>query len=148
MICTTKPAGRCLGAVLIALNLGSPAAAEIEDVGARLSIELNAAEPTAEGCMFSFLVVNGHPEPIENMILEAVLFDTDERVERLTLFDFGNLPSARPRVRQFVVPGVACGEFGSLLINGAQSCETSVGASPHCEDTLDLHSRIEIELIG
>jgi len=128
----------------------APAAGLAEDgVGPeRLVIELNAIEETEGGCALSFLVTNDLPNTIASMVLEAVLFDAGGQVERLTLFDFGTLPAGRPRVRQFVVPDASCEGFGSVLINGAQTCETGGAASGACEGALELRSRVGIDLIG
>ena len=94
----------------------------------------------------SFLIQNGHDSDIARAVYEAVLFDTEGRVDRMTLFDFGNLPAARPRVRQFLVPGLVCSDLGRLLINGAETCEA---ASPGaCTQDLHLRSRTEVEIIG
>ena len=136
-----------VAAILTALSFG-PAAAQDSTKEETLVIELNATQATGDGCAFSFLITNGLSAQIDSMILEAVLFDTAGQVERLTLFDFGSLPSERPRVRQFIVPGRACEAFGSVLINGAQSCEVDGVASDACESELELRSRAGIELIG
>jgi hypothetical protein len=125
-----------------------PVPAQIEAAEGRLVIELNAAETTAEGCSLSFLIVNGLPDPIDSLVVEAVLFDTAGQVERLTLFDFGALPVSRPRVRQFVLAGPGCEAIGAVLINGAETCETATGAPLACEDALKPRTRVAIDLIG
>ena len=82
--------------------LAGPAAAAAEaetDLGAHVTIELNAVAPVDAACRMSFLIQNGHASDIRQAVFEAVLFDDQGRVERLTLFDFGELPAARPRVR-------------------------------------------------
>ena len=77
------------------------------------------------------------------------LFETEAgRVERLTLFDFGTLPAARPRVRQFVVPDLACEALGRVLFNGAETCTGAGLAEGACEDGLLLSSRTAVELLG
>lgn len=116
--------------------------------GARVSVELNALEPVEDACRFSFMVQNGHGTDIDQAVYEAVLFDTDGRVDRLTLFDFGALPAARPRVRQFVVPGLACGDLGRLLINGADTCTGDGLPQDACTAGLMLSSRTDVEVLG
>ncbi|WP_306151305.1 hypothetical protein [Roseovarius sp. MMSF_3281] len=133
----------CLAACL----MGAPVLAQ-EDQGAYVSIELNAAQPVENGCRISFLVQNGHNLDIEQAVYEAVLFDTEGRVDRLTLFDFGALPSARPRVRQFVVPGLACPSLSRLLINGAETCAGDNVPDSACSTDLELRSRTDIEVLG
>jgi len=133
----------CLGAILLA----GPGEADTLQ-GAHLSIELNAVDPVDDACRISFLIQNGHPFDIEQAVYEAVLFDSEGRVDRLTLFDFGTLPAARPRVRQFVVPGLACESLGRLLINGVETCTGPEVTGAACTKDLELQSRTDVEIIG
>ncbi|MEB8385662.1 hypothetical protein OO012_00355 [Rhodobacteraceae bacterium KMM 6894] len=119
-----------------------------EAQGANVSIELNAVETLENGCRVSFLVQNGHVVDISKAVYEAVLFNTDGAVDRLTLFDFGALPATRPRVRQFVVPNLACSSFGRLLINGAETCTGANLPDNACTLNLDLRSRTDVEMLG
>lgn len=135
-------------AVILAACLSAAPALAQEAQGAHISIELNAVEPVEDACRISFLVRNGHGHDIGQAVYEAVLFDTQGRVDRLTLFDFGALPAARPRVRQFVVPGLACASLGSLLINGAETCAGDDLPAGACSDGLALHSRTDVEVLG
>ncbi|WP_116599090.1 hypothetical protein [Primorskyibacter marinus] len=131
----------------LACLCASPLAAQ-EDAAGKLTIELNSVEPEQDNCRMSFVILNGHDDDIKSAVFEAVLFDIDGRVDRLTLFDFGALPASRPRVRQFVVPQLACDQLARVLINGAQTCETDVARKDLCTKQLDLKSRIEIEVVG
>lgn len=133
----------CLAAVLT----GETGFAQV-DQGAHVSIEINALEPVDNACRISFLIQNGHGVDIEKAVYEAVLFDTEGRVDRLTLFDFGALPAARPRVRQFVVPGLACPSLGRLLINGAETCTGEGLPENACSRDLELQSRTDVEVLG
>lgn len=134
-------------AMALALLIGTAAGAQ-DSQGAHLSIELNALEPVEDACRISFLIQNGHPADIDSAVFEAVLFDAAGRVDRLTLFDFGALPAARPRVRQFVVPGLACPSLGRLLINGAQSCTGAGLPAEACVRGLELRSKTDVEVLG
>lgn len=136
-------AGLCLALCMV----HSPASAQ-DSQGAHVSIELNAVQQVEDACRISFVIQNGHGFDIEQAVYEAVLFDTDGRVERLTLFDFGALPAARPRVRQFVVPGLACASLGRLLINGAETCAGTDVPKDACGKDLGLRSRIDVEVLG
>lgn len=137
------PAVACLAACLLC---GAVAAQDVQ--GAHLSIELNALQPVDDACQISFLIQNGHDVDIDQAVFEAVLFDTEGRVDRLTLFDFGALPSARPRVRQFVVPGLACASLGRVLINGAETCSGDGVPQDACTKALDLRTRTDVEVLG
>jgi len=134
-------------AIFIA-SLALPALAEESDIGAALSVELNAAKPSEDGCTLSFVVINGHAARIDRLVFETVLFDAGGQVDRLTLFDFGALPPARPRVRQFSVPGIACDALSRILINGAATCEAPGLDASACEAGLIVQSRTDIEVQG
>lgn len=132
---------------LLALALAAPAAAQ-EEIGARLSIELNTLRQTEGGCEMSFVAINGHAEDVQSAVFEAVLFDTEGRVDRLTLLDFGALPAGRPRVRQFVLPDMSCEGLGQVLFNGATDCEAGELGPEACTQDLDLRTRTDVEVIG
>lgn len=135
-------------AVLTIVQSGAGCLAQ-ESQGSNVMIELNALEPVENACRITFLVQNGHDTEIDKAVYEAVLFDTQGRVDRLTLFDFGTMPPARPRVRQFVVPGLACTALGRLLINGAETCTGDGLPDDACTLNLDLRSRVETtEVMG
>lgn len=113
-----------------------------------LLVELNTAQTVDGACRLSFLIVNEHPSDIASVVYETVLFNADGSVNQLTLFDFGALPSNRPRVRQFEVPGVVCTDLGQLLINGASSCEAGELGNGLCASSLQISSQTEIEVLG
>jgi len=132
---------------LIAAMLGTPALAQEEASKPALMVELNTAQTTQGGCRLSFLIQNEHAAEI-SVVFETVLFTAEGGVNQLTLFDFGALPSNRPRVRQFDVPGVTCEGLGSILINGATSCEAGDLGPAICTDSLMLKTRTSIEMLG
>lgn len=132
---------------------GAPAMAETDAEttaapGAHLTVELNAVDPVESACRMSFLIRNGYDSDITQAVFEAVLFDAEGRVERLTLFDFGDLPSARPRVRQFLVPDLDCAALGEVLINGAETCTGEGLDETACATGLELRSRTDVEVLG
>lgn len=135
---------RAAAMILVAQSV----AAQESDIVGRLSIELNAAETVTDACKLSFLITNGMEVAIDKVVFETVLFDSDGQVERLTLFDFGTLPPARPRVRQFVIPQTTCAQLGRVLFNSASTCE-GAGLEPSlCESGLLPSSRTSIEVLG
>ena len=133
----------------LSLVIAAPlVAAQETDIKDQISVELNAVETTEDACKLTFMITNGLEALVDKIIYEAVLFDTEGQVDRLTLFDFGQLPAGRPRVRQFVVPGTQCDGLGQILINGASRCEAGGAASSLCIDGLMLNSRTDVEVIG
>ncbi|MFG6591794.1 hypothetical protein [Sulfitobacter sp. 1A12157] len=113
-----------------------------------LKVELNAADTTEANCKLTFLITNELSAPLDKAVYETVLFDREGTVNRLTLFDFGELPVGRPRVRQFVVPQTTCENLGRILFNGAQSCEGAGIEAGTCESALAPATRTEIEVLG
>ncbi|MFT6088510.1 hypothetical protein [Sulfitobacter sp.] len=124
------------------------ACAQQAGIDGHIAVELNAAETSADACTLSFMVTNGLQTPIEKAVYEVALFDKAGQVSRLTLFDFGTLPPARPRVRQFAVPQASCDTLGRVLFNGASTCEGDGIAPDVCETGLRPSSRTEIEVLG
>ncbi|MEL6206232.1 MAG: hypothetical protein AAFR47_13120 [Pseudomonadota bacterium] len=141
------PALTALAVFLATMGAVSPTVAQ-EAADGRLTIELNAMSTDEAACTIVFLLQNEGAAEIESVVYEAVLFDASGGVNRLTLFDFGTLPAARPRVRQFVIPELSCDDLGSVLINGAQTCTIGGAPSEFCEDSLGLRSRVDVKLIG
>lgn len=141
-----RPALTCL--ILGAAMPGMPALAQEAEIGKAVSVELNAVKAAENGCTLTFLIINGHDSQIEKAVYETVLFDAEGQVDRLTLFDFGALPPARPRVRQFTVPGLACEGLGRILFNGAATCEAPDLDPAACEAGLVTESRTDIEVQG
>ncbi|AVO39739.1 hypothetical protein C6Y53_10220 [Pukyongiella litopenaei] len=118
------------------------------DSGAGLRIELNAAEQRDDACLLTFVVENRQDGDIDRAVYETVLFDTEGRVDRLTLFNFADLPAGRVRVRQFAVPELSCASLGRVLINGVSSCEAGDTGADACDGALELDSRTAIEVLG
>jgi hypothetical protein len=135
------------GAMSLILMAGITEAQE-QDLGGRISVELNAVETIEGNCKLTFLVTSGLEVPIDQLVYEAVLFGTHGKVDRLTLFDFGSIPPARPRVRQFVVPQLECEQLGRVLFNGASVCEGEGVEADICEAGLLPSSRTNIEVVG
>ncbi|GAW34141.1 hypothetical protein RA2_01186 [Roseovarius sp. A-2] len=133
-----------------ALGLATPAAAqEPDDATATLAISLNSVSATRTGgCRLSFVIRNDLGADIESLVAEAVLFDGAGRVATMTLFDFGTLPEARPRVRQFDLAGRGCDGIGEVLVNGIGTCDGDGLTPAACLTGLRLSSETAIEVTG
>ena len=94
------------------------------------------------------MVRNELPATLEKFVLETVLFDVDGRVATMTLFDFGRLPTMRPRVRQFDMADLGCDSIGEVLVNGIGTCEGEGLAPETCLEGLRLSTRTDIEVTG
>lgn len=114
--------------------------------GAKLAVELNSTETLSSGCRLTFTAQNMTGTDLGSVVFETVLFGKDGAVIALSLFDFQDLPNAKPRVRQFDLAGQSCDGIGQLLINGIDTCE---GSTPEaCQSVLTLTSRIDVEVQG
>lgn len=124
-------------AILFALPLVA------QEMPAGLSIELNALDQVDGACRLVFVARNATDADIDALVLETVAFDAEGGVTGISLFDFATLPADLPRVRQFDLPGTACDEIGSLLVNGVQACEGGA-----CDAPLSVGSRTGVEFLG
>lgn len=137
---------RFLAILMVAWASG--AAADETDLSGKVAIELNTVSDGEGSCTLTFMVTNGHEVEIEQLVYETVLFDASGAVDRLTLFDFGALPVAKPRVRQFAVPDLTCRGLGRVLFNGLHTCK-AVGLEMRvCADGMIPSSRVDIEVLG
>lgn len=136
------------GAIACAMLFPVSVHAQETDIAGKIAVELNAAQTTGAACTLTFLITNGLSQAIDRVVYETVMFDTDGQVNRLTLFDFGALPVARPRVRQFAVPDTDCEGLGRVLFNGANACEGAGLADGACGTALVPTSRTDIEVLG
>ncbi len=119
-----------------------------EDATSRVLLELNAVQNVGEACRLTFVANNETGAAIEKAVFETVIFDTSGSVVSLSLFDFRDLPANRLRVRQFDLPGMVCENVGRALINGANSCIVEGSQSEICDQSLELRSRLDVELLG
>ncbi|WP_170414594.1 hypothetical protein [Ruegeria atlantica] len=129
------------------LGAGIAGAQETQKRGG-VSIELSSSEAKGEGCLLSFVAENAYEIDIEGAVYETVLFGAEGQVALLTLLDFAELPSGKPRVRQFQFNDMACDQISRVLINGVQECETQSDMADACMSGLTLKSRLETEVIG
>lgn len=106
-------------------------------------IELNRLVPSENGCAATFVIENPGEAEIETYLIEAVIFDSENRVDRLTLFDFGSLPAEMRRVREFMIPSLECDRIGAILINGVSECAP---AAAICDAPPRLTSRTGVGL--
>ncbi|MCV3274009.1 hypothetical protein [Roseobacter sinensis] len=119
----------------------------VAETDRHIGIELNATATDLQSCTLTFVVQNGLAERIEELVVETVLFAKDGAVDRLTLFNFGEVPAGRPRVRQFLVDGAACDELGQILFNGTERCAGATLTREICDTALRTSSRTTIEVL-
>ena len=147
---TCRTMGKPLALALVAFLAfeASSARAEGEANSPSVAVELNNAASTETGCLLTFVVRNTLATEVQSLVLETVMFDTSGQVNLLTLFDFGAIPPAVPRVRQFEVPALQCEALASVLVNGVQTCTGGEAEGADCRGALKTISKADVELIG
>lgn len=133
---------------VLSVVFAGPVFAQDPEVDSAVSVELNTVSDDGTGCTLTFVVTNAHAHAIDQLVFEAVLFDIEGAVNRLTLFDFGQLPAERPRVRQFAVQQISCGSIGRILFNGVHTCKAGALSPDQCEAGLQFSTRSDIEVLG
>lgn len=113
-----------------------------------ISIELNSINARDGVCELTFFLSNTTDTDINALVLETVLLTKEGGVDRLTLFDMREVPTGRPRVRQFNVPDLDCDALGQVLINGVATCDGSGLTPAMCSGAMTLSSRIDVEVLG
>ncbi|MEM9498761.1 MAG: hypothetical protein AAGA28_12640 [Pseudomonadota bacterium] len=137
-----------IAALAVCALPGAGLAQSAQSPPSQLFLELNAVQDVENACRLTFVARNGTGTDIEKAVFETVIFDKSGGVVRLSLFDFRDLPTDRPRVRQFDLSGMACTDVGQALINGANTCVVDGADSAVCQDSLSLGSRLDVELLG
>lgn len=116
---------RRLMAAVVAMSAATVAPVQAQDAPAAASsllLELNALEPTEQGCRMTFVVMNGLPAALETAGFEIALFNKEGQVDRLTILDFQNLPAGKTKVRRFDLNGTKCADISRILVNDATEC--------------------------
>lgn len=146
----TFPRSRLLAraaAVALALALSGPALAQ-DDMQKPLTLELNAAETTADGaCQLTLVVTNRMPTGLSRAAWQVAIFDASGAVKSLPVLDFGALPPEKTKVARFAIPGGGCDKVGRIVLNDVAHCAGADGSDQRaaCLAGLDARNRSEIE---
>lgn len=126
-----------LGLALVALT---PAAALAEGP---IRLDLNRLDPAEGACRLVLVAENPGPDSLDNLTLEAALFDRGGQVAMLTLLDMQDLPAGRMRVRSFDLAGLDCADLGRVLVNDTRCDPQGVAA---CGMDLALSAQVDVEM--
>ncbi|MEM6711370.1 MAG: hypothetical protein AAF590_03720 [Pseudomonadota bacterium] len=137
-------------AAFLGLTLALPPtpAASQEIERPTLTIELNTVRQVDSACRLVFLTSNDLRYDLTAVAFETVLINRDGLVDRLTVFDFQDLPKDRQRVRQFDLADTDCTVLGQVLINGAVTCNSDDTQTDDCIDKLIVSTRTDVEISG
>lgn len=127
----------------------APATAAAEDASqkATIDIQLNAAQPSGEGCRVSFVLRNRLQQRIEDLTFEVVLFDASGSVAEFLLLKAGSLPTGKIRVRQFDLKDHKCEGLSQVLLNDVKVCTGEGLTASGCLDLLRPSSAAPIKLV-
>ena len=138
----TVPQCNPLTILVLATFVSVPAFAEEKP---ELKIELNALTDAKDSCRATFLLTNHMQGEISKAAFEFAFFNKAGGVERLTALNFGRLQNGRTVVRQFDLPGGACGTYSRVLVNAVKSCEGVAGEADACEAALVTANKSPID---
>lgn len=140
-----RGAASCILSVAIGLSplLALPAHAQQPD--AHLALDLNALQPSQNGCRLTFVVANNLTTPIDRTAFEMALFNRQGVVDRLSVLDFKGLPAGKTKVSRFDLSGVQCDAISRVLINDATACEGAGTAADACISSLRTTSKSGIQ---
>ena len=134
--------------VLFCLEIPFVAAALAEEKRPDISIELNTTQEVDGKCRLVLVAANKSEVSIDNLTLEAVLFDAQGSVSQFTLLDFQDLPQSKLRVRQFDIADTSCGSLSKVLLNGVSKCEGQGLDPTTCGRFLKISSKAKVEFDG
>ena len=129
--------------------LAIPSAVSSEEAGekATIDIQLNAAQPSDQGCRVSFVLRNRLQQPIEDLTFEVVLFDAGGAVREFLLLKAGSLPTGKTRVRQFDLKDHKCEGLSQVLLNDVKVCTGEGLTAAGCLNLLRPTSAAPIKLV-
>ena len=109
------------------------------------------AEASGRGCRVYIMVTNPDPEPISQLLLDVMLFNTNGIVFHRGSFDFAPLAAHKTLVRVFDIQGQPCDGISRVLVNDVLACSVGQGTDTNqqrqaCLDRLQLSSRAKAEL--
>jgi len=134
---------RLLQAAALTLLFGVPAIAQ-EAAPLSLDVELNALQPTENGCRVTFLATNRLGASLDRAAIETALFDANGAIDRIVNLDFKGLTQGKTKVLQFELADLPCDGIGRVLINDISACEGAGLAPAACLDNLKTTTRPEI----
>lgn len=111
-----------------------------------ISIELNKAEDTEQGCRPLFLFDNRSGHQLNKFQVELVLFDDKGVYAKQILLDMAPLYQDKKVVASFLMPDLSCDGIGSMLVNALPSCDDSTGTALDCLAMLNVTSKSSIPL--
>lgn len=110
-----------------------------------ISVRLDQANQEARLCQLIFVLENNSEIALQELQVELVLFDSNLRVQRLSLLDFLSLPENGVRVRSFGFPDLQCSDIGKVLFNNVGKCMSADASS--CDAVLSVQSETSIEVL-
>ncbi len=113
---------------------------------ASITIELNKAENTEQGCRPVFLFDNQSGHQLNRFQVELALFDQKGVYSNQILLDMAPLYEGKKTIASFLLAEIPCDKIGSILVNDLPSCQNSTGNTLDCLAFLEVTSKSDIPL--
>lgn len=133
------------GFVLFALGCLCLVTEPVLAAGKSVLLELNNARQAGKDCRISFLISNQMGIEIEQLSLEAVVFDDGGYADKFLVFNTGRLPKGKSIVRQFDLANKLCSKISRILLNRISVCKGVDLTARICLDALATSSRIKVK---
>ncbi|MEM9344729.1 MAG: hypothetical protein AAGA87_16945 [Pseudomonadota bacterium] len=131
-----------------ALLLGLATAAQAQEGGGGLTVELNKLEEgEAGGCRAFFLFRNETGMSFEGFEMSLAILDTSGVIGQLLSIDAAPLPVARTTLKLFEIPETMCSGVGEILLHEMTSCQPQNAEEMDCFEILTLDSKAAAQLV-
>ena len=110
----------------------------------KIGVELNKLDQTADGCGLHMVVSNPTDKVFKDYTLDLVIFDQKGVIARSVVLDVSPVRAMKTSVYGFNVKGLACDQFGKILVNDVKGCGA---ATDDCTANVSLSSQSNVPLV-
>lgn len=119
--------------------------AAAETTPGALTLELNKLVAAENVCQAYFVVDNQTPDTLQELTVDAYLFDAEGVILRGLALQFMDVRAGRATVVPFELPDLPCGDISRILLNKVLTCTSAAGTPvTGCADKLAVSTRTEI----
>lgn len=108
-----------------------------------MSLELNLARDTENGCQVVFRGKNGSSDALSDVEWRIAVFNADAIFEALLALPLGAMPAGKTRILQYNLP-FACADLSEIVVNEVAKCTLAAGGESDICLSADVSSRAEI----
>lgn len=135
---------RMMAAWALSGLIGLASAATAAEDG-KISVEFNDLQAAESGCRAVFVLHNGLEQPLEDLALRIVSFDSEGHAKLFLSLEVGALPVGKTRILRFDLGAdVVCDDVSRVVLDDVIRCEAPEMEPPQCLDALSLSSRAKV----